>query len=208
MAAVVGGLCAQTARAESQTREAIEAVKQLSAPVSRFELRCDLGLLATRQPGQGRAAFDLEIAPRPDYWYGIGAAGILRTTATTTITSSGDVVTATTRADSFGISARIFKRIGPLVLSAGAVDSAGAAGIEVRAFEDRLRFEILATNWRLSDPREVPRVRIGGSAQWRFLYVQTGTLDALEGPLVNAYVGIGLRWRDPDLLPTLRWFRP
>jgi hypothetical protein len=199
---------AGAARAAPETRETFQALKQLTAPAPGFELRCDLGLLATRQLGNGRAGLDLEIAPRPDYWYSVGAAATLRTTAITTITSGGGTVTTTTQSDGFGISARFFKRIGPIVLNAGVVDSAGGAGIELRGFDDRLRLEVLAANWRFSEPREVPRVRVGGSAQWRFLYVQAGVLDAFEDPAASAFVGFGLRWRDPDLLPTMRWLRP
>ena len=79
--------------------------------------------------------------------------------------------------------------------------------IELRGLDDRLRVEVLATNWRLSDLRASPRVRLGGSAQWRSFYVQAGVLDALDDPRASAYVGVGLRWRDPDLLAAVWWLR-
>ena len=177
------------------------------APASRLELRCDLSLLATRRAGDGRAGLDVEIATRPDYWYGLGVAAIAGTTVTTTTTAGGTTVTTFETKDAVGISARFFKRLGPLVVSAGVVDSAGGAGIELRGLGDRLRLEVLATNWKLSDLRESPRVRLGGSAQWQFVYVQAGVLDVFDDPRASAYVGVGMRWRNPDLLAAVSWLR-
>ena len=203
----VAGSPVRTARADSQTRETIAGVQELMAPASRLELRCDLGLLATRRPGDGRAGLDVEIATRPDYWYGLGVAAIAGTTTTTTTRAGGATVMTIETKDALGISARFFKRLGPLVLSAGLVDSSGGAGIELRGLDDRLRLEVLATNWKLSDPRASPRVRVGGSAQWRFFYVQAGVLDVLDDPRASTYAGVGMRWRDPDLLSAISWLR-
>jgi hypothetical protein len=203
----VAGVLVRPARADSQTREIVEGVQELMAPASRLELRCDLSVLSTRRLGDGRAGLDVEIATRPDYWYGLGVAAIAGTTVTTTTTAGGATVTTLETKDAVVISARFFKRLGPLVLSAGVVDSAGGAGIELRALGDRLRLEVLATNWKLSDLRESPRVRLGGSAQWRFLYVQAGVLDVRDDPRASTYVGVGMRWRDPDLLSAVSWLR-
>lgn len=191
----------------SQTRQTVEDLQELIAPASRLELRCDLGILSTRRIGDGRAGIDVEIATRPDYWYSVGVAEIVTTTVTTTSRSDGTTITTVAQDDVVGVSARFFKRFGPLVLSAGLADSAGGAGIELRALDDRLRFEVLATSGRLSDLNASPRVRVGGSAQWRFLYVQAGLLDVFADPVANAYLGIGVRWRDPDLLGTAWWLR-
>jgi hypothetical protein len=197
----------RAARAESEARQTIEEVRDLMAPASHLELRCDLSLLTTRRLGDGRAGLDVEIATRPDYWYGLGVATIAGTTATTTTTAGGATVTTIESTDAIGLSARLFKRFGPLVLSAGIVDSAGGAGLELRALGDRLRLEVLATNWQPSEPRTSPHVRFGGSAQWRLVYVQAGVLDLLDDPRASAYVGVGLRWRDPDILSTAAWLR-
>lgn len=198
-------MCSRQGRAETPTGETIEGIKELTAPASRAEIRGDASVLATRHAADTRADVAVEIAPRPDYWYGLGAAAVTRTT--TTIDADGQVVGTTETKDALVISARFFKRIGPLVLSAGVVDSAGGAGLELRALDDRVRVEVLASNWRPLDVRAAPHLRVGGSAQWRFLYVQAGTLDVVDGARDHAYVGVGLRWRDPDLLATLFWVK-
>jgi hypothetical protein len=213
--AVAGALAGRVTRPEAKVGETVEGIKELSAPVTGAELRCDVGVLATQTSKEGedfdaevrRAGIDVEIAPRPDYWYGLGAAAVTRTTTTTTIDAAGAIVTTADTTDAVVFSARFFKRIGPLVLSAGVVDSAGGAGLELRALGDRLRLEALASNWRPSDATAAPHLRVGGSAQWRFLYVQGGTLDVIEGGRNNVYVGLGMRWSDPDLLATLFWIR-
>jgi hypothetical protein len=58
-----------------------------------------------------------------------------------------------------------------------------------------------------SDPRAVPSLRVTASAQWRWLYVQGGVLDPLDSGLSTAFLGLGMRWRDQDLLRALLWIR-
>ena len=193
-ALLVTAVAGPPARAESETRQTIEGVQELMAPASRLEVRCDLGLLATRRPGDGRAGLDVEIATRPDYWYGLGVAAIAGTTVTTTTTAGGTTVTTFETKDAVGISARFFKRLGPLVVSAGVVDSAGGAGIELRGLGDRLRLEVLATNWKPSDLRESPRVRLaaarsGGSSTSRRACSTCSTTRARAPTSASACVG-------------------
>ena len=74
------------------------------------------------------------------------------TVSMTTSDAGGPVVmTTTATSDSFTLSARVFKRLGPVVLSAGVVDSHAGVGVEVRGLDDRLRFEVLASESAL-DP--------------------------------------------------------
>ena len=186
----------------------IGGLKDLAAPVSRLQLRFDVGGLTTAHGDGGRAELRLEIATRPDLWYAVGVSTIDATTSMTTSDAGEPVVmTTTASSDSFTLSARVFKRLGPVVLSAGVVDSHAGVGVELRGLDDRLRFEVLASEWMPTDAGAAARVRVGGSAQWRFLYVQAGVLDVVSGLAANAYVGGGLRWTDPDLLGTLWWLR-
>lgn len=204
-------LLASPARGQSAARETLEGLKELAAPASRLDVRFDLGALATLRPGDGRAELRVELATRPDYWYGLGVSSTETTATTGTVTQAGGQVSGvtvmTTSTNSYGLSARLFKRIGPVVLSAGVVDNHGGAGFELRALDDRLRLEVLGTAWSPGATGTTARLRVGASAQWRFLYAQAGMLDAAGRPLASAYIGGGLRWSDPDLLGTLWWFR-
>lgn len=204
-------LLASPARGESPARETIEGLEELAAPASHLEVRFDLGALATLRLDQNRADLRVELATRPDFWYALGVSTIASTATTMTVTQGAGPVSVTTTtsssSNSYALSARLFKRIGPVVLSAGVVDNHGGAGLELRALEDHLRFEVLGTAWSALGGPATARLRVGASVQWRFLYAQTGTLDAAGGPLASAYVGGGLRWSDPDVLRTLWWLR-
>jgi hypothetical protein len=204
-------LSALPARGESPGRETIEGLEKLAAPASHLDVRFDLGVLATLRPGGDRAELRVELATRPDFWYGLGISTVAGAATTTTLTQADGQVsvatTMTTSNSSYGLSARLFKRIGPLVLSAGLVDNHGGAGLELRGLQDHLRFEVLGTAWSPFGAPTTARLRVGASVQWRFLYAQAGTLDAVTGPLASAYVGGGLRWSDPDVLGTLWWLR-
>jgi phospholipid/cholesterol/gamma-HCH transport system substrate-binding protein len=194
------------ARAQSSLGDTVADLKDLAAPAARTEVRLDLGVLAAVSSQQDRAELRVEIAPRPDFWYGVGVSSIAQTSTLTSMTAGSDTtVTTTSTSNSFSLSARVFKRIGPLVLSAGLVDGRGGAGLELRSPHDRLRLELLASEWRPSDPRAIPSLRAGVSAQWRWLYVQGGVLDMLDREQRSAYLGLGMRWRDEDLLRAARW---
>jgi hypothetical protein len=197
------------ARAESALRETAADLQELTAPAARTEVRVDLGLLTAFSTGENRAELHVEIAPRADFWYAIGVSTLARptTTLTQSTTPGESVVMTTTTSESFSLSARLFKRIGPLVLSAGLVDGRGGVGLELRSPGDRLRLEVLASEWRPSDPAATPSLRVGASAQWRWLYVQGGALDVLDRARASAYLGVGMRWRDEDLLQALWWIR-
>ena len=121
------------------------------------------------------------------------------------MSSDGTVTrTITTSEQALTWSARVFKRIGPLVLSGGMVDGHGALGIELRGWQDRLRLEMLASS---AHPLEVrpPSLRAGASLQWRWIYIQAGVQALADRELRAAYLGMGLRWSDPDLLRSLGW---
>jgi hypothetical protein len=206
MAVLVTAVAARV-RADGET---VANVEQLVEPLSRLDLRLDLGV-ATSWPQRGsRAALSLEIATRPDFWYSVGV--------TTAPAGSGDVVTTTDgsgvtseqlTAASTGValSARIFKRIGPVVGSAGLIENHGGVSLELRGLADRLRLEALVSSPSLSALLGPPHLRVGGSAQWRWLYVQAGGQDLLDPATRAAYLGVGMRWSDPDLGALLPWVR-
>jgi hypothetical protein len=209
-AASVGGSQPAARAAASEVRETVAGVQQLFEPLGRLQMRLDVGL-ATSVVGPGsRAGAALEVALRPDRWYAVGVAVLSPPdpdVTTTVTTSSGGTSVATTRqqGDTVALSARIFKRLGPAVVSAGIIDNHGGVGLELRGLGDRLRLEALVSSagaWRSS---AVVNLRVGGSAQWRWLYVQAGVWDILDPSLRAAYVGIGMRWSDPDLKYVLPW---
>ncbi len=205
---VVGG----AARAADPPREGSpselgENIKTLVEPARHVEIRLDLGAVATVPRRTNRVALNLEIATRSDFWYGVGvASGSQTTTFTETVTSSGDVQrTLTASEDGVVISARLFKRIGPGVISAGLVDSRPALATELRGWQDRLRLEVIAMNsltWQIGTSATV---RAGGSVQWRWFYLQAGVQDLQTSALRASYWGAGLRWQDPDLHELLAW---
>jgi len=203
LAAGVAGLIASPARGESPARETIEGLKELAAPASHVEVRFDLGVLSTFRSDASGAELRVEIATRPDFWYGLGVSTI----GTAAMAATQGEPTSASSSNSYTLSARLFKRIGPVVLSAGVVDNHGGAGFEFRGFEDHVRFEVLGTTGSPTGGGATARLRVGGSVQWYFVYAQAGLLDAVGGPLASAYIGGGLRWSDPDLLGTLWWLR-
>jgi hypothetical protein len=179
-------------------------VETLVAPARRLELRLDVSLTASLPRRGDRAGISVELATRPDLWYAVGVASATEPTAVEIVASDGTVTRTITTQDQIVWSARVFKRIGPLVLSGGMVDSHGALGIELRGWHDRLRLELLASAGRPLDYRP-PSLRAGASVQWRWIYVQAGVQALADREQRAAYLGIGMRWSDPDLLRSLGW---
>ncbi len=201
---------AATAQAgESSLGEMAENINQLVEPARHMELRLDAGAVALLPKRGNRFDVALEIAPRPDYWYSIGAGTASTSTTTQVITTGPDGNQTTTTVSStnsdVSLSARIFKRIGPVVLSAGILEDRPATAIELRGWKDRVRFEAVtqaAGAWQVTGR---PSVRLGGSLQWRWIYVQGGVQDLIDGTSRAAYAGVGMRWADPDLRDLLPW---
>ena len=177
----------------------------LVAPARRLQLRLDVSLTASLPRRGDRAGLSVELATRPDLWYAVGVASGSELTAVEAMSSDGAVTRTLTIQDQAILwSARVFKAIGPLVLSGGVVDNHGAFGIELRGWDDRVRLELLATT---AHPLEYgpPSVRAGASLQWRWLYVQAGVQALADRELRAGYLGVGMRWSDPDLLRSLGW---
>jgi hypothetical protein len=201
---------AATAHAgESSLGEMAGNINQLVEPARRTELRLDAGAVALLPKRGNRFDVALEIAPRPDYWYGVGAGTTSTSTATRVVTTDAkgnQIITTVSSTDSsVNLTARIFKRIGPVVLSAGILEDRPATAIELRGWKDRVRFEAVtqaAGAWQVTGR---PSVRLGGSLQWRWIYVQGGVQDLIDGTSRAAYAGVGMRWADPDLRDLLPW---
>lgn len=195
------------ARADGDT---IANLRALAEPVSRLDLRLDAGV-STSWPERGsRASLTVEIAMRPDYWYGIGVTsenGGPSDLVTTTDGSGATTQQVTTGNSGVALSARVFKRIGPVVGSAGLIENHGGAAIELRGLGDRLRLEALVSSPGSPTLHGTAHLRVGGSAQWRWIYVQAGGQDLLDPARRAAYAGAGLRWSDPDLRALLPWVR-
>jgi hypothetical protein len=195
---------------DSSLGELAANVNQLTEPARRTELRLDAGGVASLPRRGNRLEVALEIAPRPDYWYsiGVGTSSITTTTEIFSTDANGNrtVSTVSTTTDSgVNVSARIFKRLGPLVLSAGVLDDRPAVAIELRGWKDRVRFEVVDQApgaWQVTGR---PSVRLGGSLQWRWIYLQAGVQDLIDGSLRAAYAGLGMRWADADLRDVLPW---
>jgi hypothetical protein len=194
---------------ESALGEMAGNLNQLVEPARHTELRLDASAVAALPRRGTRFDVALEIAPRPDYWYSIGA-GTASTTTTTEVITTGPTgtqttTTSTTTDSGVNISVRIFKRIGPLVLSAGVLEDRPAVAVELRGFQDRVRFEVVdqaAGAWSVTGR---PSVRVGGSLQWGWIYFQGGVQDLIDGTLRAGYAGVGMRWTDGDLRDLLPW---
>jgi hypothetical protein len=199
-----------TARAESSLGEMAANVNQLVEPARRTELRLDAGGVTSIPRRGSRFEVTLEIAPRPDYWYGIGvgSGSMVATSESLSTDSNGNPhvsMVSTTSDSGVSLSARIFKRIGPLVFSGGVLDDRPAVAVELRAWNDRLRFEVVNQApgpWQITAR---PSVRLGGSLQWQWFYFQAGVQDIADGSLRAGYAGLGMRWKDNDLRDLLPW---
>ena len=186
-------------------REAARDIETLVAPARRLELRLDVSLTASLPRRSDRAGLNLELATRPDLWYAVGVASGTELTYVEAMASDGAITrTLTTSDEAIVWSARVFKRLGPVVLSGGMVDSRAALGIELRGWQDRMRLEMLASTAHPLEYRS-PSVRVGASLQWRWIYGQAGVQALADRELRAAYVGLGMRWSDPDLLRSLGW---
>lgn len=118
-------------------RDVTRDLATLVEPVRRLELRLDASLTASLPRGSDRAGISLELATRPDLWYSVGVASGTEQTQVEVVSADGFVTRTVTTSDrTLAWSARVFKRLGPLVLSGGVVDSHAAVGIELRRWQD------------------------------------------------------------------------
>jgi len=193
---------------ESSLGEMAGNINQLAAPARRTELRLDASGVALLPRRGSRFDVALEIAPRPDYWYGIGVGTASTRTTTQVITVGPDGSETTTTVSStnsdVSLSARIFKRLGPVVLSGGILEDRPAVSVELRGWKDRVRFEVVdqaAGAWQVTGR---PSIRVGASWQWQWIYLQAGAQDVINDSRA-AYAGLGMRWTDADLRELLPW---
>jgi len=194
--------------------EAVDNLNGLLGGVNKMDFRLDMNAAQWDKRHDSRVGLDLEIAPRPDYWYALGfgstpdgkvAESVRTVTQLDPITGQPvtvlekDKYVTTDRA--FTASAQFVKRLGAAVFSAGIVEGKGGGGLEFRTLEgDRLRFGVLAYDFTKRDDKPNPRYRFTSSYQfWKGAYVQAGVQDIGNKDLRTIFFGGGLRWKDDDL---------
>ncbi|HJV91311.1 MAG TPA: MlaD family protein [Holophagaceae bacterium] len=193
--------------------EAVDSVNSMLGGFKAMDLRLDMGGSQWVDRHDSRIGLGIELAPRPDYWYALDLASTpdgkiseSQQTVTkidpvsglpTTVLLNNRTVTVD---KAFTISAQFAKRYGPVVFSAGIVESKGGAGLEFRTFEDRFRFGVLAYDFTKRDDKPNPRVRLSTTYQfWKGMYVQAGLQDVANKELRTLTFGGGIRWKDDDL---------
>jgi phospholipid/cholesterol/gamma-HCH transport system substrate-binding protein len=206
---VVAAPVAAARAGESSPGEMAANLNQLVEPARHTEVRLDASAVTSLPRHGNRFDVALEIAPRADYWYSIGAGTASTITTTTSVTTDSGGARVTTTASTsdadVNVSVRIFKRIGPLVLSGGVLEDRPAVAVELRGWNDRLRFEVVdqaAGAWQVTGR---PSVRVGASVQLAWVYLQAGMQELLDGSLRAGYAGLGIRWKDADLRELLPW---
>jgi phospholipid/cholesterol/gamma-HCH transport system substrate-binding protein len=187
--------------------EAVDNVSELVGGMKAMELRLDMNAARWTKRGDSQIGLNMEIAPRPDYWYEIGLNStpdgkISQQTTTLTPIPGFPATSRTVTSDqSLTVSAQFAKRLGDhVVVSAGIVEGKGGGGIEYRALDDRFRIGALAYDFSKRDDKPKPRYRITTSYQfWKGLYAQAGVQDIANPELKTFFVGAGVRWKDEDM---------
>jgi phospholipid/cholesterol/gamma-HCH transport system substrate-binding protein len=194
--------------------EAVDNVNGMLGGFNKMDFRLDMNGAQWDKRKDSRVGLDMEIVPRPDYWYALGFAStpdgkISQSTRTVTkldpVTGLPVLVEEKTQSvtadQAFTVSAQFAKRIGPMVFSAGIVEGKGGGGFELRTLEgDRLRLGVLAYDFVKRDDKPNPRYRFTTSYQfWKGAYVQAGVQDFGNKDLRTVFFGGGLRWKDDDL---------
>jgi phospholipid/cholesterol/gamma-HCH transport system substrate-binding protein len=194
--------------------EAVDNVNNMLGGFNKMDFRLDMNGAQWDKRKDSRVGLDMEIAPRPDYWYALGFAStpdgkVSESTRTVTQIDpiTGQPVTVlekskfVTNDRAFTASAQFAKRLGPAIFSAGIVEGKGGGGLEFRTLdEDRLRFGLLAYDFSKRDDKPNPRYRFTSSYQfWKGAYVQAGVQDIGNKDLRTVFFGGGLRWKDDDL---------
>ncbi|HET6329614.1 MAG TPA: MlaD family protein [Holophagaceae bacterium] len=193
--------------------QTLDSVNDALGGFKKLDMRLDLGAAQWTKRHDSATYFNIELAPREDYWYAIQLAstpdGKIHD-ETRTVTKI-DPVTGlpvsvlennryVTTEQTFSFGAQFAKRWGPAVFSAGIVQGKGGGGVELRGMEDKLRLGVLAYDFSKTPEKPNARVRLTGSWQfWKGAYVQAGVQDMANKDLRTFFVGGGLRWKDEDL---------
>jgi phospholipid/cholesterol/gamma-HCH transport system substrate-binding protein len=193
--------------------ETLDSVNDALGGFKKLDLRLDLGAAQWTARHDSETYFNLELAPRPDYWYAVQLASTPdgRVHDETRTVTKIDPVTGlpvsvlennryVTTEQTFTFGAQFAKRWGPAVFSAGIVEGKGGGGVELRGLDDKLRLGVMAYDFSKRDDKPNPRVRLTGSWQfWKGAYVQAGLQDIANKDLRTFFFGAGLRWKDEDL---------
>ncbi|MDP1830662.1 MAG: MlaD family protein [Geothrix sp.] len=194
--------------------EAVDNLNGMLGGFNKMDFRLDMNAAQWNERKDSRVGLDLEIAPRPDYWYALGFGSTPDgkiNESTRTVTQLDPVTglpvtvleknTFVTTDKAFTVSAQFAKRLGSVVFSAGIVEGKGGGGVELRTLaDDRLRFGFLAYDFTKRDDKPNPRYRFTSSYQfWKGAYIQAGVQDIGNKDLRTVFFGGGLRWKDDDL---------
>ena len=187
--------------------EAVDNVNDLMGGMKTMELRLDLAAASWTKRNEAQAGLDIELAPRPDYWYALGLHSTPdgkiteKTTQSETIPGSTTTTTEVKTDQTFTVSAQFAKRLGDhFVVSGGIVENKGGVGAEYRALDDRFRVSALAYDFSKRDDKPNPRYRLTTSYQfWKGMYAQAGVQDIANPKLKTFFVGGGVRWKDEDM---------
>jgi phospholipid/cholesterol/gamma-HCH transport system substrate-binding protein len=206
-------------------------VNALIAPVSELQLqvqmREELHWRPNLPPGNnsptGKAVLRVNLAPRPDKFYGfellsdprgtVHTDTILRTNEQTNTVTTNEQVTVTN--DVYKFSAFFGKRFGPAALRVGLIESTGGIGADAYALNDKFRFTVDAFDWSNTVAR-FPRVRVNANVNFLdHIFVGFGLDDILNTPPfvngkvalqagrmttgIDGYIQGGIQFTDDDL---------
>lgn len=168
---------------------------------------------------QGKSVVQVRLAPKPDKYYAIELARDHRGTVNRQIVTrersppaaaevgrQEEVVTVTN--DDLRWSAYFAKRFGPATFRVGMIESSGGGGVDLHAFDDRLRVSLDAFEFAKA-PGANPRLRLSAQATFLdYLYLGAGVDDILNDhlsvqgtPIVgrDLFISGGIVFNDDDL---------
>ena len=180
-------------------------LKEMAGLFENLNVRLQASLAQPLDGADVRGDLAVELASGTGHWWQLGLTALAVETVTSVSGPGVDFRRTIVKRDVLALSVRRFERLGPTVWSVGLVEDHLGASAELRALDDRVRLELLLHGWSPRGPDRRPRLRAGGSVQWRWLFIQAGLEDALDGQARTPFLGMGLRWRDPDLLLMAFW---
>ena len=150
-----------------------------------------------------KSYFSLRIQPRRDKYYLVEVVddprgSITKETRETVQNGTTTTVEETTTTDDIKFSVQIAKRLGPVALRGGIIESTGGVGLDYYLMKDRLRLTFEAFDM---DRDEGIHLKAG---MWyhfnKYLFLVAGADDFVnEEGLASAYLGLGFEFDDEDL---------
>lgn len=161
--------------------------------------------------GAFRGGASLRLEPRSkDRWYRVGVAGVPdgiseRTVIQTTVDGGGATTTDTVKTRyALGFDAELARRLGPLTLRGGLLESSAGLGLDYQAF-DRLSFSAELFDFRRGSPPNLrgsltlyPFFDPASDKPWHWIYLRGGVNAALDERR-DYFFGAGLRFADEEV---------